>query len=444
MRKLLLVAAIVTSLFVAGCGGGTPTTKLATTAAPSVGAFDSRGIYVPPTSYTESAVYAVSATSAACIPIQNTDTEGKVTLTVPPSSLSLNVSPAASNTPVLDGRSLTRGGAIAATWQYWFSGANTAGVSQDGNISFSLAGTYHVAGTFLSPETNNGLWVEASIIVVSQSDWDSMTKFDGELMGYTPSSSMNISTSSNGSSGGYTSINSSVYTQESFIALAKTTTGVSAGAYMAKVGQKLVGLGLIVPRNRGGGSEVPMAIERVDVKVLSSLGADVAGWESNSISNYSNPTNCASFVVNVAGYYQVQIRIISNSGNKITTITKRLYVTSVVDTPITLAIKVVQPDGTLKAVSLYNNALSVFNGVRFNIIATKPGWETAVQEIVIFNPIAGQPSPPLMVGNTFIQGLMSGTGTGTVRIMLRRSTNLNDYVYKDITVNVIDGLGQVR
>lgn len=110
---------------------------------------------------------------------------------------------------------------------------------------------------------------------------------------------------------------------------------------------------------------------------------------------------------------------------------------------MTLDIKWVYPtDSSLRPVTLSNNTLWVLSGNRYNIKATKPGWENAIQEIVIFN-METQVSPPLMVNNTFIQGLMTGTGEGTVRVMLRRPNNLNDYVYIDFHVVVIDGLGMI-
>lgn len=431
MRIILIVAAIVTSLLIAGCGGGTPTTKLATTKAPAIGVFDTRGGYIPPTGYVESAIYAVYAYgNNNANPIQGVDSEGTVTWTIPATSANLFIAPAASNTPDYSGgRSSKRGGGLVAAFQYWFSGSNTSAVSNTGAIDFNLVGEYKISSTFFSPETENGLWAKAKVIVISQSDWNSMTKFDAAIMGYTPYS----------------------YSGSTNVPAKFTSLDVeSDGTVKAKVGQQLAAKGLIVPLNRGGGDGMPSSIiEDVQVTVLNDAGLPTNGqWELGD--SYASPY--ALFKVNSIGYYKVEIRVVSDSGNKVTTITKRLHVEAVAPAPetdMTLDIKVVQADGTLRTISLYNNTLSVFNGVRFNITATKAGWETtgpnpiAFQEMVMFN-MDTQISPPLMIGNTFIQGLMSGTGTGTVRVMLRKTGNPNDFVYKDITVNVIDGLGCKR
>jgi hypothetical protein len=428
MRIILIVAVIATMLILSGCGGGSSATKLATTKVPAVGALDARGGYVPPVGYTESAIYAVYAYGNGNVnPIQGIDSEGTVTWTIPATSTNLYIFPTASNTPnYSDGRSIKRGGGPTASFQYWFSGSNTSAVSTTGAISFDLIGEYKISATFFSPDTENGLWAKAKVIVISQADWYGMSKFDAAIMGYTPYS-----------------YSGSVSVPAKFTAL----DAESDGTVKAKVGQQLAAKGLIVPLNRGGEDMTTSTIEDVQVTVLNDLGLPTNGqWELGD--TYASPY--ALFTVNSIGYYKVEIRVVSDSGKKITTITKRLHIEQAT-TPEepTLTINMVKADGTLKPVSLDNGILPVLNNVRFNITATKAGWETtgtnpvAFQEIVIFN-MDTQISPPLMVGNTFIQGLPSGTGTGTVRVMLRKTGKPNEFIYKDFTVNVIDGLGTVR
>ena len=419
MRIILIVAAIVTSLLIAGCGGGTPTTKLASTKAPAIGAFDSRGGYVPPTGYTESAIYAVSATSSACNPIQNTDSTGKVTWTVPPTSLNLNVNYAASNVPSSDGRSLKRGGPIPTTWQYWFSGANTAAVSADGNVNFNLVGTYHISGTFFSPETSNGLWVEANVVVVSQSNWNSMTKFDASIMGYTPYS--------------YTG---SVSVPAKFTSL----DAESDGTVKAKVGQQLAAKGLIIPLNRGGEDTVTSTIEDVQVTVLNDAGLTTNGqWELGD--TYSSPY--ALFVVNSIGYYKVEIRVISDSGKKVTTINKRLHIEAAAPVGTTLT--------TLFDITVGDMAQITPDGTRhFTVNGNhefRTGFSTSWSHISTVTTCPGELNALQLQSTGRFKAVANGTGTYVTVV-----TNLdtNEKVAETITVEVIGmpidqgGLGEVR
>ncbi|MEI7792737.1 MAG: hypothetical protein WCI57_04610 [Candidatus Berkelbacteria bacterium] len=420
MRIILIVTAIVISLFVAGCGGGTPTTKLATTKAPAIGAFDSRGGYVPPTGYTESAIFAVSATSSACNPIQNTDSTGKVTWTVPPTSLSLNVNYAASNASSSDGRSLKRGGPIPTMWQYWFSGSNTAAVSADGNVNFNLVGTYHVSGTFFSPETSNGLWVEANVIVVSQSDWNSMTKFDAVIMGYTPYS--------------YTSSGTNVPAK--FTSLDTEADGT----VKAKVGQQLAAKGLIVPLNRGGGDMTTSTIEDVQVTVLNDLGLPTNGqWELGA--DYSSPY--ALFTVKSIGYYKVEIRVVSNSGNKVTTITKRLHIEAA---PVSGTTQT-----TLFDITVGDMAQITPDGTRhFTVNGNhefRTGFGTSWYHIKTETSCPGELNALQYESNGRFKCVANGTGTFVTKV-----TNLdtNETVTETVTIEVIGmpidqgGLGEVR
>ena len=420
MRILSLVTAIVISLFVAGCGGGTPTTKLVTTKAPAIGAFDSRGGYVPPTGYTESAIFAVSATSSACSPIQNTDGDGKVTLTVPPTGLSLYVSPAANNSPISDGRSAKRGGPIPTMWQYWFSGSNTAAVSADGNVNFNLVGTYHVSGTFFSPETSNGLWVEANIVVVSQSDWNSMTKFDAVIMAYTPYS----------------------YVGSTNVPAKFTSLDTEAdGTVKAKVGQQLAAKGLIVPLNRGGGDGMPYSlIEDVQVTVLNDLGLPTNGqWELGD--NYASPY--ALFKVNSIGYYKVEIRVISDSGNKVTTITKRLHIEAAPVSGTTLT--------TLFDITVGDMAQIAPDGTRhFTVNGNhefRTGFSTSWYNIRTETSCPGELNALQYQSNGRFKAVANGTGTFVTKVT---NLNTNETITETVTIEVIGmpiddgGLGQVR
>jgi hypothetical protein len=421
MRNFITLAIMaVLTVIMTGCDTTPATKSIKPKAMPQVGAFDDRGGYTPPAGYSETAIFCTFAQSAACLPIQNTDSEGIVTWTMPPTTAQLFIAPAANNVQITDGRSSKRGGGMSAIFQYWYSGSTSPAVSTDGNISFNVIGTYKVSTTFFSPETSNGLWTKANIVIISQEDWESMTKFDGTVFGYTPYSYLNG-----------TSV------PAKYTALATEQNG----ALIATVGQKLAAKALIVPRNRGGG-EIPMSIiEDVQITVCDDFGRETANWEQGD-----QGIPYSQFSINAPGYHMVQIRIISDFGKKVTTVWKRLHILEAVTNPaMTLKIQVVEANGSLRDVSLYNGKLFVFNNVRFNITANKPaGWEDAIQEIVIFNPIEGQPSPPLMVNNSYIQGLMAGTGTGTVRVMLRRPNDLTDLIKFDFTVEVIDGLGSVR
>jgi len=409
MRIILIVAAIVTSMFIAGCGGGSTAIKPAAfSKVPAVGAFDTRGTYVPPTSYTESAIFAVSATSSACNPIQNTDSTGKVTWTVPPTSLSLNVNYAASNASSSDGRSLKRGGPIPTMWQYWFSGSNTAAVSADGNVNFNLVGTYHVSGTFFSPETSNGLWVEANIAVVSQSDWDSMTKFDAAVMGYTP------------------------YSYAGSVNVPAKFTSLEAEGYdtvKAKVGQQLAAKGLIVPLNRGGGDGMPYSlIEDVQITVLNDLGLTTNGqWELGD--SYAAPY--ALFTIKSIGYYKVEIRVVSDSGNKVTTITKRLHieaaapVTGITQTTlfdITVGdMAQIMPDGT--------KHFTVSGGHEF-----RTGFGTTWYNIRTETSCPGELNALQYQSNGRFKAVANGTGTFVTKVT---NLNTNETVTETVTIEVI-------
>ena len=409
MRILSLVTAIVISMFIAGCGGGSTAIKPAAfSKVPAVGAFDTRGTYVPPTSYTESAIFAVSATSSACNPIQNTDSTGKVTWTVPPTSLSLNVNYAASNASSSDGRSLKRGGPIPTMWQYWFSGSNTAAVSADGNVNFNLVGTYHVSGTFFSPETSNGLWVEANIAVVSQSDWDSMTKFDAAVMGYTP------------------------YSYAGSVNVPAKFTSLEAEGYdtvKAKVGQQLAAKGLIVPLNRGGGDGMPYSlIEDVQITVLNDLGLTTNGqWELGD--SYAAPY--ALFTIKSIGYYKVEIRVVSDSGNKVTTITKRLHieaaapVTGITQTTlfdITVGdMAQIMPDGT--------KHFTVSGGHEF-----RTGFGTTWYNIRTETSCPGELNALQYQSNGRFKAVANGTGTFVTKVT---NLNTNETVTETVTIEVI-------
>ena len=411
MRILSLVTAIVISMFIAGCGGGSTAIKPAAfSKVPAVGAFDTRGTYVPPASYTESAIYAIYAYGNGSVnPIQGVDSEGTVTWTIPATSANLYVAPAASNTPDSSGgRSSKRGGGLNASFQYWYTGSNTSAVSSTGSIDFNLVGDYKISSTFFSPDTENGLWAKAKVIVISQSDWDSMTKFDAAVMGYTP------------------------YSYAGSVNVPAKFTSLEAEGYdtvKAKVGQQLAAKGLIVPLNRGGGDGMPYSlIEDVQITVLNDLGLTTNGqWELGD--SYAAPY--ALFTIKSIGYYKVEIRVVSDSGNKVTTITKRLHieaaapVTGITQTTlfdITVGdMAQIMPDGT--------KHFTVSGGHEF-----RTGFGTTWYNIRTETSCPGELNALQYQSNGRFKAVANGTGTFVTKVT---NLNTNETVTETVTIEVI-------
>ncbi|MFA6963130.1 MAG: hypothetical protein WC227_00220 [Patescibacteria group bacterium] len=240
------------------------------------------------------------------------------------------------------------------------------------------------------------------------------------LRGYTPYSSAN-----------------SVSTQASSYTLQR-----SGDKFLAKVGQKLT-VEIDRTDHRGGpgdGTVDPTAplYKEVKVVVVNNIGAEVPTTYEDYYWGYNGLLPV--FTVKESGDFTAKVSIVL-SDNTQKDFSLQLRVEDVVvDQPMTVAIKWHYYDGTLKTLTLTNNTLYVLPGNRYDIKASKPGWEGAQQEIVIFNEIT-QVSPPLMVGNDFIEGLMSGTGEGTVRVTLSKD---GQSVHTDFHVEVIEGLGMVR